>query len=68
MTIPAEIIAAISNHGRGVCIFIERIAIRAKSAPAPTEWIEIFHQKFISVTAITNSADASIKDLINSGM
>ena len=61
---PAVSITAIRNQINGVCIFIDRITTSAARAPAPVEWIEIFHQKFITVTAIARKATVIKKDFI----
>ena len=59
---------ATRNHVSGVCIFMERIIIREVRAPAPAEWIEIFHHKFITVTAIARNAAVIMNAFINSGI
>ena len=39
----------------------------AVSAPAPTEWIDIFHQKLITVTIRERKKAAKINDLRKAG-
>jgi hypothetical protein len=46
----------------------ESIRIRLISAPAPTEWSEIFHQKFITVAMSERKAAEKINDFKNRGI
>ena len=53
---PVIRMTGIRNQVRGAIIFRERTITIPESAPAPTEWSDIFHQKFIMVTAIARIA------------
>jgi hypothetical protein len=64
---PEKITAEISCQSIGALILTESIMIRAINAPAPTEWIDIFHQKFIRVTATEINRRAKINDLKKKG-
>jgi len=65
---PATIKAAIMYHCNDVNILTERISTRAISAPAATEWREIFHLKLINVTTIARHAVEKIYDFKNAGI
>jgi hypothetical protein len=67
-TNPVIITTGIRYHSKGVSIFRERINTRLISAPAPTEWSDIFHQKLITVTINERIEAPKIKDLRNTGM
>ena len=54
--------AGIRYHKRGVYILNERVSTRARSTPAPMEWIDIFHQKFTTVVTSEMKAIAIKKD------
>ena len=58
----------IRNHVRGAIIFRERTITIPASAPAPTEWSDIFHQKFMMVTAIVRIAVEIIYAFKNPGI
>jgi hypothetical protein len=61
-------IADIRYHSRGVSILNESINTRPISAPDPTEWRDIFHQKLITVIIIERNAVANIKDFKKTGI
>jgi hypothetical protein len=52
----------------GVCILTERANIVAVRAPAPTAWIEIFHQKLIMDTIIESTEVAKMNDFRKNGI
>jgi hypothetical protein len=61
-------IADIRYHSRGVIILNESISTRPISAPDPTAWRDIFHQKLIIVIIIEINAVANIKDFKKTGI
>jgi hypothetical protein len=64
---PAIIITATRYQTRGEYILSERSKTNAVRAPAPAEWIEIFHQKLFKVTKRETKQVAKINDLRKTG-
>ena len=54
-------------HVSGVCILKARATTVAVRAPAPTEWIDIFHQKLIIDTIIATTEVAKMNDFRKKG-
>jgi hypothetical protein len=67
-TSPPTITTGTKYRSNGVNILRERINTRLISAPAPTEWSDIFHRKLTIVTMSEMKAAEKINDFKNTGI
>ena len=65
---PPAIITEIKYPERVVCILKESKSTIAIMAPAPTEWMEIFHHKLMTVTTRTRKDPVKINDFRKTGI